>query len=95
LIQDFHHALARPDDPERVHLLCQAASNIFLFRVVSRDAVPEDQIVDELISLAEATDSRSTACGAPSVLVRTHAIAQSTAEFLMGEWKENHSPWRS
>ena len=60
---------------------------------VSREAAPDEQIVDGLLALSQATLSRSTAHCALCVLVATHGISQSVAEDYMAEWREKHSPW--
>jgi hypothetical protein len=56
----------------------------------SRDAEPDEQIVDELLALSQATGSRSTAVGALNVLVQTGVIDELSAVCHMDDWKDEH-----
>ena len=53
-----------------------------------RDIRQDDTIIDELLSLAERTDSRSTVFGALDALVETGAISELEAMSRMGDWKD-------
>ena len=56
----------------------------------SRDAEPDEQIVDELLALSQATGSRSTAVGALNVLVETGVIDELGAMCHLDDWKDKH-----
>jgi hypothetical protein len=56
----------------------------------SRDQAPEDPIIEALLALSEATDSRTNASGALSVLVETGAMSESEALGRMDDWKDSH-----
>lgn len=53
----------------------------------ARDIVPDDTIIDELLSLAATADSRSTVFGALNALVETGAISESEAISRLDDWK--------
>jgi len=55
-----------------------------------RGLAQDDPIVDELLSLAAATDSRSTVFSALDVLVETGTISEFEAIDLMDDWKSKH-----
>ena len=52
-----------------------------------RDFLMDDTIIDELLSLAATTDSRSTVFGALDALVETGAISEYEAMSRMDDWK--------
>ena len=52
-----------------------------------RDFLMDDTIIDELLSLAATTDSRSTVIGALDALVETGAISEYEAMSRMDDWK--------
>ncbi|MCF7674910.1 MAG: hypothetical protein K9N23_13165 [Akkermansiaceae bacterium] len=55
-----------------------------------RDGALDDAITAELLSLAEAADSRSTAFSALNALVETGTICEFEALDRMDEWKSKH-----
>ncbi len=55
-----------------------------------RDFPPDDAMIDELLSLAEATDSRSTALSALHTLVETGAISEFEAWDRLDDWTSRH-----
>jgi hypothetical protein len=55
-----------------------------------RDLQPDDTLENDLLSLAEQTDSRSTAYRALNVLVETGAIDEFEALDRFEEWKNKH-----
>jgi hypothetical protein len=105
LLRDFRQALARPDDPDREWNLRTAARNIgstvarfrgaFPFLTgyyVSRDESPTGEIVDKLLALSQAANSRTVVFGALNVLVETGVIGELEALPQLDDWKEKH--WR-
>jgi hypothetical protein len=57
---------------------------------VERDLPPDEEMIEELLSLAEATDSRSTAFNALNTLVETGVISEFEALDRMDDWKDKH-----
>jgi Fe2+ or Zn2+ uptake regulation protein len=55
-----------------------------------RDIPQDDTIIDELLSLAERTDSRSTVFSALDALVENGAICEFEAMSRMDDWKSKH-----
>jgi len=55
-----------------------------------RDLAPDDAMIEELLSLVESTNSRSTAYGALNALVETGAISEFEAMDRMDNWKSKH-----
>ena len=51
---------------------------------------PDDEMIEELLSLAEATDSRSIAFNALNALVETGVISEFEALDRMDNWKDKH-----
>ena len=60
---------------------------------VSRDAEPDERVIDRLLALVKATRSRSIACGALNVLVETGVFDELSALSYMDEWKEKILRW--
>lgn len=54
------------------------------------DESVSDEIVDELKTFAERTDSRSLAVGALNVLVETNCIGELQALSRIDDWKDTH-----
>jgi hypothetical protein len=57
-----------------------------------RDEVPDDELVEALLGVAERTRSRSIAVGALNFLVETGAISEFQALDRMDAWKERNEP---
>lgn len=55
-----------------------------------RDLSPDDDLIDELLSLAETTNSRSTAFNALNTLVETGIISELEALSRLDDWKDKH-----
>jgi len=64
----------------------QAAEFLHVY-FAERDLSPNDELIDELLSLAERTNSRSTAFVALNTLVETGTISEFEALDRMDDWK--------
>jgi hypothetical protein len=80
-----HRSLRKPNG-EQVGGAFRFISNYF----ISRDAEPDDQVVNELLVLSQATGPRSTPCGALNVLVETGVMDELGAVCYMDDWKDKH-----
>ena len=71
----------------------QGAFLFFENYYASRDDAIDDEIVDQLFAVSEATSSRHNAWGALSLLVKLEELSEFGAEDHMNEWKEKHERW--
>lgn len=77
------NALSKPKSVE-----ARLAADFLFDYLEHRDATPDDDLVEELLHLAEVTDSRSTVFAALDGLIRAGIISEFEALDRMSDWKE-------